>query len=300
MSFKTDQLHYFVTVAEEGQITRAARKLYMAQPALSQAISQLESELGLQLLERHPRGVRLTPSGEAFLEKARAVVARERDVELTARSLARAARGVLEVGFIGPPPPMTAPALFGAFTAAHPDAEVSFRELPFPRGTTRSWLETVDVAFCQSPERGDQIAVQPVRVEQRWLVVPASHRLSGQREVRLEQAIEETFVGYHPSVQPGWAGFHSLDDHRGGPPRALTEDHVATSLEMLGLLTGTTAVTVLPAADAQLISQVLPSVAAMPIRDADPASVSLVWDEACAHPLIGALLTSARDLRGEA
>ena len=92
MSLKTDQLRYFVTVAEEGQITRAAKKLYIAQPALSQAIAQLESELGLQLLERHAKGVRLTAAGEAFLEKARAVVETEREVSLTAESLARAAR----------------------------------------------------------------------------------------------------------------------------------------------------------------------------------------------------------------
>jgi DNA-binding transcriptional LysR family regulator len=299
MSFKTDQLHYFVTVAEEGQITRAAKKLYIAQPALSQAISQLESDLGLQLLERHPRGVRLTPSGEAFLDKARAVVARERDVELTAQALARAARGVLEVGFIGPPPPMTASALFGAFAAAHPDAEVSFRELPFPRDTTRSWLETVDIAFCQSPEQGERIGVQPVRVEQRWLVAPASHPLAREQQVRVEQVIDETFIGYHPAVQAGWAGFHSLDDHRHGPPHAVTEDHVATSLEMLGLLAGTSAVTTLPAADARLVSQVLPNVAAMPITDADPASVSLVWDQVDPHPLVASLLATARGLSEE-
>jgi DNA-binding transcriptional LysR family regulator len=297
MSFKTDQLRYFVTVAEEGQITRAAEKLYIAQPALSQAISQLENDLGLKLLERHPRGVRLTPSGEAFLEKARAVVDTERDVQLTAQSLARAARGVIEVGFIGPPPQMTAPALFTAFAETHPEADISFRELPFPRGTTRTWLEDIDVAFCQPPELEEHIEVHHVRVEPRTLIVPAGHPLAAAGEAKVEQALGETFISYHPGVQPAWAGFHSLDDHRGGPPRALTGDRIATSLEMLGRLGGlpvSGAVTALPDADAQLVSHVLAGVAAVPLTDAAPATVSLVWHSGDAHPLVRALVDSAR------
>src|SRR5213593_484826 len=102
MPLRLEQLRYFVTVAEEGQMTRAARKLHLAQPALSQAIAQLEGELGIDLLERHPRGVTLTPAGEAFLPKARAALDADTDAALTARSLARAARDTMEVGFIGP------------------------------------------------------------------------------------------------------------------------------------------------------------------------------------------------------
>jgi DNA-binding transcriptional LysR family regulator len=296
MSFKTDQLRYFVTVAEEGQITRAAEKLYIAQPALSQAISQLEHELGLQLLERHPRGVRLTPDGEAFLEKARAVVDTERDVQLTAQSLARAARGVIEVGFIGPPPPMTAPSLFTAFAQAHPEAEVSFRELPFPRGATKTWLQNVDVAFCQPPELGEDIELHVVRVEPRVLLAPTGHPIAAAESARVEQVLDETFISYHPTVQSGWAGFHSLDDHRGGPPLASTDDHVSTSLEMLGRLgqvTGEGAVTALPSADAQLVTHVLSSVRAITLLDAAPATVSLVWRSGDAHPLVRALVDSA-------
>jgi DNA-binding transcriptional LysR family regulator len=299
MSLKTDQLRYFVTVAEEGQITRAATKLYIAQPALSQAISQLESELGLRLLERHPRGVRLTPSGEAFLEKARAVVDTEREVQLTAQSLARAARGTIEVGFIGPPPPMTAPELFTSFACSHPDAEVSFRELPFPRGTSRSWLETVDVAFCQPPEDGEGIEVHHVRVEPRMLVVPATHPLSDREHASVDEVLGETFISYHPAVQPAWAGFHSLDDHRGGPPASSTQDHVATSLEMLGRLASANAVTALPSADARLVTSVLTSVVAVALEDAAPATVSLVWHSEEAHPLVRALVDSAQS-RAEA
>src|SRR5712692_1492364 len=104
MEFKRGQLRNFVTVAEEGQMTRAARKLHLAQPALSQAISQLESELGLVLLERHARGVTLTAAGEAFLPKARAALEAADDALRTAEALARAASGRMKVGFIGPAP----------------------------------------------------------------------------------------------------------------------------------------------------------------------------------------------------
>jgi len=299
MSLKTDQLRYFVAVAEEGQITRAAKKLYIAQPALSQAIAQLESELGLQLLERHARGVRLTPAGEAFLEKARAVVATERDVTLTAQSLARAARGVLEVGFIGPPPPLVASDLFSTFAAEEPDCEVTFRELPFPCGDTGSWLGSVDVALCQTPALEEGIGAFPVRVEPRALVVSGSHRLAGRDEVLVEQALNETFISYRDDVQPAWAGFHSLDDHRGGPPALVTADQVATSLEMLGcLVTPGDAVTTLPLTDARLIEEAIPTVRAVPLADANPASVSLVWAHDGCHPRLQALIDSAAAATG--
>jgi hypothetical protein len=92
MSFKNGHLRYFVTIADEGQITSAARKLHLAQPALSQAMAQLESDVGFQLLARHSRGVTLTPAGAAFLIKARATVSAWSDAKATARSIARAQR----------------------------------------------------------------------------------------------------------------------------------------------------------------------------------------------------------------
>jgi len=92
MAVKAAQLLYSVTVAREGQITRAARKLNIAQPALSQSIANLEADLGFELLTRHPRGVTLTQSGEVFFEKAQAALAAAADAEDTARSLARRRR----------------------------------------------------------------------------------------------------------------------------------------------------------------------------------------------------------------
>src|SRR5207245_1626462 len=121
--------------------------------------------------------------------------------------------------------------------------------------------------------------VLPVRVEPRALVLAGDHRLGQRDELDVAEALDETFVSYHPDVQATWAGFHSLDDHRGGPPARLTEDHALTSLQMLGIMTSARAVTVVPEADARIVAQVAPNIISIPIRNAAPARVSLVWRE---------------------
>ena len=120
MNFKRGHLLYFVTVADEGQITRAARKLNLAQPALSQAIAQLEADLGFKLLERHARGVTLTRAGEAFLVNARAAVSAWSDAAATAQSIARVRHGTIEFGFVGVPPGLDSPELLELFSRPTP------------------------------------------------------------------------------------------------------------------------------------------------------------------------------------
>ncbi|MCW3067506.1 MAG: transcriptional regulator [Solirubrobacterales bacterium] len=301
MAFKRGQLHYFVTVAEDGQMTRAARKLNLAQPALSRAISQLESELGIQLLDRHARGVTVTPAGEMFLPKARAALAAYADVSLTARSLARAAQGSLEVGFIGPPPRLNAPELFDAFLDAHPHASVSFREMPFPRRPTASWVEEVDAAFCLTPIADPGVLMLSIRAERRAAVMPADHPLAGREELRVAELLDETFISYHPDVQPQWAGFHSLDDHRGGPPGKLSAHRVSTPAEMLAAMAARRAITTVPASDAAIVEQVLRGIVAIPVCDAAPAMLSLLWRKGdSSNPLVGQLAAFARGLIGDA
>src|SRR5260370_25857646 len=99
MPVRRGQLEYFVAVAEQGQMTSAARRLGIAQPALSQSIAQLEADLGLKLLDRHPRGVTLTAAGEAFYAKARLAVAASVEADSAAPSPARGHRGAIDFGF---------------------------------------------------------------------------------------------------------------------------------------------------------------------------------------------------------
>jgi DNA-binding transcriptional LysR family regulator len=296
MPSRPGYLRYFVMVAEERQITRAAARLHIAQPALSQAMANLESELGVKLLNRRARGVSLTPAGEAFLPKARAVLAREQEAALAARSWARSLRGTMEVGFIGPPPTLSAPELFASYADRNPEAEVVYRDLTFPCGATASWLGEVDVAFCHAPALEPGIRVQPVRAEPRAVLAHVSHELSGRPELTVAEVLDETFVSFHPSVQPAWAGFHCLDDHRGEPPRAVTVDRALTTLQMAAIMTTSRAITTVPACDAELAQQMIPGVVAIPLRDAAPAILSLVGQEDPHNPLVESLLALARGI----
>ena len=294
MSFRRGHLEYFVIVAEEGQITSAARRLGVAQPALSQAIAQLESETGVKLLERHARGVRLTPAGESFNAKARLAVAATGEALNTARSLARAQEGTIEFGFLGAPPSIEGRIEMEGFAMAYPDIEVHYRDLPFPSRSTSAWLGDVDVATCHLPPADEGVWSKVVRDEPRIALVPSVHRRAGCEELRVEDLLDETYIGFASSVDPVWAGFWSLDDHRGGPPERVTGDHASNPQEVLAALGGGAgAVTIVPLAAANVLKGVLAGTAAIPVRDAMPSRIALVGHEDGRNPLVAALVAYA-------
>jgi DNA-binding transcriptional LysR family regulator len=294
MNFKRGHLLYFVTVAEAGQITRAARRLNVAQPALSRAITQLEADLGFKLLERHARGVTLTAAGEVFLVKARVAVSAWSDALATAQSMARVRRGTIEFGFVGVPPGLDSPALMETFAQDYPEIDVCYRELAFPSALPSSWLADVDIAVCHRPPTDRAVWTYMLRREPRVLLVSSRHRLAASRELSVADVLDETFIGFHPLVDPGWAGFWSLDDHRGEGPRRLTADRAANPHEVLAALTVRDAITTVPGAVAGLVPEFLAGVVTIPLRDAVPATIVMVGHEDRANPLVASVLDFAR------
>lgn len=282
-------MRYFVAVADDGQVTRAARRLNIAQPALSHAIAQLEAQLGTKLFERHPRGVRLTPAGEAFLEKARIALAATDAAELAARSHAGTRRGVIDFGFLGIPPGLDSPSQFEDFAQGYPGIEIRFRELPFPVAPTRSWLADVDIAVCHSPPAEPELWSHELRREPRVVLAPKRHPLAQCRDLSVEDVLDETFIGLHPAIPRSWAGFWSLDDHRGAPPRLLTQDHASNPQEVLAALTVRCAITTVPASVARALANLPTGLATIPLRDAHPSTIALVGDEDRRNPRVDAL-----------
>src|SRR6185503_15448101 len=108
-------LRYFVAIAEEGSFTRAAERLWVAQPGLSSQIRRLESELGVRLFVRHTRGVDLTDAGELFLERARATLAAADVASATGSDLEAGVVGTVRLGLATEAPAPVTPSLLAAF-----------------------------------------------------------------------------------------------------------------------------------------------------------------------------------------
>jgi DNA-binding transcriptional LysR family regulator len=294
VAFRRGHLRYFVTVADEGQITRAAAKLHIAQPALSLAVAQLESELGVKLLTRHARGVTLTPAGRILYEKASLAVAANADAIETAQALARTSSGSVEFGFLGAPPGLDSPASLAAFNESYPEVQIRYRDLPFPTTPTSSWLAEVDLAVCHEPPADPNVWQELLRREPRVVLAPRSHPLAQRSSIAVAEALDQTFIGLDPSIDPEWSGYWSLDDCRGGPPAHVTVDRACNPQEVLASLAARDAITTAPASVAGVIVSVLASVVAIPLVGAAPAMIVLVGHKDRRNPLVARILSFAR------
>jgi DNA-binding transcriptional LysR family regulator len=189
------QLSYLVAVAEEGQVTRAAERVSVAQPAISAQIRRLERELGETLFHRDQRGVTLTAAGEAFLPHARAAlaaVARGRETVTAMRGLLE---GRLSVGVSGPMDRRFAAAL-GDYSRAHPAIEIALRE--DNRDRIVSSVARGDIGVAQICMTGEPVppAVRTtvVAVDPLVLAVGAGHRFAGRQRVRIGQLEDEPLI----------------------------------------------------------------------------------------------------------
>jgi DNA-binding transcriptional LysR family regulator len=190
-------LRSFVAVAEERHFGRAAERLHMAQPPLSQQIRRLETELGATLLHRTTRSVELAPAGEVLLLRAREIlVAVDRATE-DARRAARGEFGRLAVGFTGSATYALLPQLAAALRSELPGVVLDLRgELLTPAQVEGLLDGSLDLGLLRPPVRDGDLAVEVVRSEPLVAVLPETHPLAAAETVPLEELEEEPFVVY--------------------------------------------------------------------------------------------------------
>lgn len=190
-------LRYFVAVAEECHFGRAAERLHIAQPPLSQQIKQLEAELGVALLRRSTRKVELTPAGERYLERARAILAAADAAAVEAGRIAGGEVGGLAIGFTGSATYELLPTLAQVLRADLPGIELDLRgEMLTPRQVAALADGTLDLGFLRPPVRDRGIEVRVLRREPLIAVLPEAHPLASRASVPLRDLKDEQFVTY--------------------------------------------------------------------------------------------------------
>jgi len=205
-------LRYFIAVAEEGHITRAAERLGMQQPPLSQQIKAIERELDVQLFRRKPRGVELTDAGRAFLNDALATLARlDRGIETTRRT-ARGEQGRICLGVTQTSPfhPFV-PRVIRTFREAYPLVSITLEEGDSYELIEHLRNERIDAAFIRTPPAdAEGLVISALLEEEMVAALPAGHVLA-QSDGRADTALPlkalagETFIGWG---RPPLMGFH--------------------------------------------------------------------------------------------
>ncbi|QIL81945.1 LysR family transcriptional regulator [Diaphorobacter sp. HDW4A] len=199
---KTHLLRYFVVLAEERHFGRAAQRLFITQPPLSTALKTLEEDLGVLLVERDAKHVRLTPAGEAFLLEARKVLAQLQRAADVVRSVAQGTEGRLDVGITGSMVYRNVPQYCKAFETARPNVELCMHEMSTGEQLRALASGDIDVGFLNIGFPPDDLAVLPLESEVLVACLPESHPLAANADIELQQIAREDFVMFARDVSP--------------------------------------------------------------------------------------------------
>jgi len=200
-------LRYFVAVAEAENVSRAALKLHVSQPALSRQIRDLEDDLGFLLLERTAKSVTLTEAGRVFLTESQAVLQRTEEAVLKARAVAAGCGGELHVGYSPTPTARILSPTLRAFQAKMPKVRVKLHDLTGDEMIEEIRDGKLQLGFIVKP--GKAAALRGMRFEELLrdpvrLAVAPHNPLARLRVVPLEDAARESFIAYSRKDYPGY------------------------------------------------------------------------------------------------
>lgn len=291
-------LRYFAAVAEEEHFGRAARRAHVVQPALTKAVQQLERELGVALLERLPRGVRLTEAGRVLLAEAREILARVDAAAEAARRAARGEVGTLAVGIV------EGLNLHPVFLAAMADfrARAPGIALELRPGTSAAQAEALregrlHLALVQSvPEDGASVSAEAFE-DPLLLAVPPGHPLAGRAAVPARALDGVPFVWFRREASPA---FHDAVAAalRAAGARLRVAHEVPSHVACGSLVASGAGATLVPASMAATLP---PAVSLVPVPDLGVrARVHAVWRSDRAAPAVADFLRALRAARAAA
>jgi len=261
-------LRYFVAVAEELHFGRAANRLHLAQPPLSQQIRKLEDILGHALFTRTSRAVKLTSAGHIFLDRARRTLQNVQEDLDEARSVGRGEVGFLRVGFIGSSMLTPLPTMLGQYRREFPKVNLQLHE-SFTSMVMQGLIKgTLDAGFLRDGDPSDALDIETLFTEPFVAVLPADHPLSRRAVISVANLRDEPFVFFSPTA--GKLAYDkpvSLCEQHGFRPRVVQEaPQWLTIMRLVGAGLG---VSIAPACVQQLAA---PDAVCIPLRGANVRS----------------------------
>jgi DNA-binding transcriptional LysR family regulator len=206
-------LRYFVAVAEMENVSRAALKLRVSQPALSRQIRDLEDEIGFPLFERRAKSVSLTEPGRVFFKEAREVLLHADDAVKKARAMAKADETELHVGYSPTPVARMLPKVLRACQRAMPKVHIKLHDLANHENIARLRDGRLQLAFVVRPPKAGVLhglRYEELMRQQICLAVPLQHPFARRRTVSLSDAAGEPFIGLTREEYPDYHDFLSL------------------------------------------------------------------------------------------
>ncbi len=285
------QLRYFVAVAEELHFRRAAARLHISQPPISQQIAALEEELGCRLLVRTRRRVALTPAGEAFLRDSRAMLSELEAAVTSARRIETGQVGVLRVTFVGSALLSIVPGTVQRFRRARPDVEIELRERSTVEGLRAVSAGAVDLALVRPPiEPDERLRSERVMRERTIAAIPTADPLARLRRIPLRRLAAQPLVLF---PRPQAPGFHDLLTGRmaatGTSPHVV--QYAPEMLTIIGLVAAGIGVSPVPASISRLT---LDGVTYRPLSGAPDTELLAVTRADDDSPLVRAFVADAR------
>src|SRR4051794_37858669 len=200
--FELRHLRYFVAVAEELHFGRAAARLGIQQPPLSQQIKDLEGAIGHALFLRTSRSVALTAAGQELLERARRTLTRLQEDVNAVRRVGRGEVGALTVGFAGSAMLTVLPDVIKIHRREYPDVQLRLREMATGEGIEHLRDGTVDLCFLRDPGEVDGLVTESLYREPFVAILPVRHPLAGQQSISVAKLKGEPFVFYRRVMGP--------------------------------------------------------------------------------------------------
>lgn len=278
------QLWMFLAVAEERHFGRAAARLGMSQPPLTEQIKVLEQSLKLQLFERSRRGTQLSAAGAAILPAVRQFAGQVEHLERVVREVASGQSGVLHVGAITSAMLDTVPPLLNELRRAHPGLTVFVREIDSVEAVPALLSGELDMAFVRiDGDVGEGISTLPLTEDRLAVALPKAHKLAALPRVRLQSLAPEQLVMSSRQVSPVYFDMlTAICRSHGFTPRVLHEVRsVASQVAYVGCGQG---VALVPAAMKKLAPA---NVVIRPLKEkVMVVTAALAWNAARYHPLV--------------